>query len=295
MRRTSTRRFLLIGALAALFVVLFFLIACVNELEFLPGKPLPEPTGGEPIAGTTPLLDLSSLTQILPTALSVLLCLTLSAFLIYLILFRQFRWQLLRWILACAMFLVLLHVFNPARHELPSDLEEEAGGRGDASTQVSVQLEIPPIEPPNWGVILLSAGLALGVGGLLTLLVVKLYPILRARRTRNAFFEELSEQAGRAAAQIRAGGNPYDVVLRCYKEMSDLLSRREQIHHAIALTPREFARLLRTQGVEDHHVDRLTAIFEEVRYGRRSGPPFAREAVFCLEAIQKAYAPVGAA
>ncbi|MCK4681559.1 DUF4129 domain-containing protein, partial [Candidatus Bipolaricaulota bacterium] len=54
-------------------------------------------------------------------------------------------------------------------------------------------------------------------------------------------------------------------------------------------TPREFAERLRSSGMMVVHVDRLTAIFEQVRYGGRPGEAFVDEATASLEAIEEAY------
>ena len=82
-----------------------------------------------------------------------------------------------------------------------------------------------------------------------------------------------------------------DAVRWCYKEMVALLCTQASVSGVAALTPREFAGALRARGMEDEHVDRLTAIFEQVRYGGRPGIAFADEATACLDAIRVAYEP----
>jgi hypothetical protein len=71
--------------------------------------------------------------------------------------------------------------------------------------------------------------------------------------------------------------------------MSETVSREERIPNFSYFTPREFAARLRSSGMMLAHIDRLTAIFEQVRYGGRSGGAFVDEAIGCLEAIEEAY------
>ena len=71
------------------------------------------------------------------------------------------------------------------------------------------------------------------------------------------------------------------------------MSQAQHIPNYSYFTPREFATHLRKRGMKDEHVDRLTRIFETVRYGGRSGVGFVDEAIACLESIQRAYEIVG--
>jgi hypothetical protein len=52
------------------------------------------------------------------------------------------------------------------------------------------------------------------------------------------------------------------------------------------MTPREFEARLATAGLREDHIQRLTRLFEAVRYGTQSpGKREEREAVDCLTAI----------
>ena len=99
---------------------------------------------------------------------------------------------------------------------------------------------------------------------------------------------QLVHSVNAAASRLRAGDDPKTVVLRCYQEMLDILSRRGRIVHE-HLTPREFADSLVNAGMAEHHVDELTEVFELVRYGERGGQELADRAVVSLEAIRDAY------
>jgi len=206
---------------------------------------------------------------------------------------RRFRRSLLiSSIVALALLLALMHV-RPPEGPLLEEPQPVVGAFLKGSTEGEIQVEIPEPSPPNWVVILIAVGAAVLAAVLAVLFYLNVYPVLRRRRKGDGLLAELAVRAGEAMERIHAGTDLRDAVQRCYKEMSDLLSREVNIHDVAVLTPREFAQGLRARGMQDQHVDRLTAIFEQVRYGGRESAAFADEAIACLEAIQRAYAPVG--
>lgn len=100
----------------------------------------------------------------------------------------------------------------------------------------------------------------------------------------------LAALAQAALADIRAGGDLRDTVLRCYRDMSQVLRERRGLEREQAMTPREFAEYLAAEGLRDEHIQRLTRLFERVRYGGTSADERdSREAVECLGAIVAAY------
>ncbi len=201
--------------------------------------------------------------------------------------FRRFLLHQLAPILVLALFMLLFFAFfHPKRAQTssytphPAPVQQPAGTTGQGYTPSAVN-------PPNWSVILIALGTAAAIVGL------GFGVWWRFRRTGAGLEErdvlaELGEEAGAAAARIRRGDSPRDVVIDAYKEMCEILSRR--VENPDYLTPREFARRLHARGMRDEHVDRLTRIFEEVRYGHRAGDRFAADAIACLEEIRDAYA-----
>ena len=109
-------------------------------------------------------------------------------------------------------------------------------------------------------------------------------------RRRGDFLEDLAGLAERAAHDLRAGDELRNTILRCYRDMSLLLSKQKKIAIRQAMTAREFEQHLNTLGVRDDHVHQLTRLFEWVRYGRHeTNETEEREAIACLEAISKEY------
>ena len=78
--------------------------------------------------------------------------------------------------------------------------------------------------------------------------------------------------------------------MRCYWEMSQILSKERNLHRPRGMTVREFEQYLADYGLRTEHIQQLSRLFERVRYGRKSpGPREEQEAMACLKAIVKAY------
>lgn len=85
---------------------------------------------------------------------------------------------------------------------------------------------------------------------------------------------------------LSAGRNSTDVIINCYFRMSDVIANKHKIHRRDAMTPAEFAVQLQNAGLPAEAVQRLTRLFEKVRYGnRRTEPKDVDEAVTCLTTI----------
>jgi hypothetical protein len=102
--------------------------------------------------------------------------------------------------------------------------------------------------------------------------------------------ELLALEARRAIDTLHAGRDLKDTVLRCYREMSQVLQEQRGIQRQKGMTPREFEKYLAEIGLRDEHIRRLTRLFESVRYGDNvSSERDKREAMDCLRAIVRAY------
>lgn len=98
--------------------------------------------------------------------------------------------------------------------------------------------------------------------------------------------DEIARIARSSLNDLSSGRNSSDVIINCYLRMSDVVSNRRQLHRAVAMTPHEFALRLEQAGLPGDAVNRLTRLFEAVRYGdRKSGPKDVNEAVSCLKTI----------
>ena len=100
--------------------------------------------------------------------------------------------------------------------------------------------------------------------------------------------QAFAEQAAETAMRIRQGHPLQGEVIRCYREMDLLLSKRRRIKPTY-LTPREFANSLREFGIQSEHIQQLTELFELVRYGDRDDESMAQQALACLDRLRSVY------
>lgn len=98
--------------------------------------------------------------------------------------------------------------------------------------------------------------------------------------------QKLVRSAQSALRQIDAGQNLRDVVLRCYHEMTRVVAERHHLIRPEHITPHEFVHSLERIGLPAEQVQRLTSLFEMVRYGHKiPGAPERAEAIACLNAV----------
>jgi hypothetical protein len=98
--------------------------------------------------------------------------------------------------------------------------------------------------------------------------------------------EEIARIARSSLHDLTSGRDSSDVIINCYLRMSEVVSNKRQLHRSVAMTPHEFALRLEQAGLPGDAVNRLTRLFEVVRYGdRKSSPRDVNEAVNCLTTI----------
>jgi uncharacterized membrane protein len=97
---------------------------------------------------------------------------------------------------------------------------------------------------------------------------------------------EIARIARSSLRDISSGRDSSDVIINCYLHMSDVVADKRKLRRNEAMTPQEFAVRLERAGLPGEAVQRLTRLFETVRYGdRKSGPREVNEAVGCLNTI----------
>ncbi len=195
------------------------------------------------------------------------------------------RRTVLRYLLASVLIAaLLLYLYNRTQ------LEVEAVQPEDQGTGVAVPAPPPlpakenapePPTPPDWAVYVTALGLA---GGAL-FLGWRLW--LRRIRSRQVW--ELREAVHEAVTSLEQGAPWADVVIQCWDKMIRILSRRVKGIDAPQMTPREAALHLRALGFTEEAIAKLTALFEEVRYGRKESEPRRAEALAALSAVEQAY------
>ena len=115
------------------------------------------------------------------------------------------------------------------------------------------------------------------------------YLYLRFFRKTASTTDQLKAGAEDALSDIQKGEDLRNVIIRCYEDMSRVLNEQRDIQRHQAMTPREFERQLEGLGLPQTAVQRLTRLFEEVRYGNAElGQAAEQEAIFCLTTIAEA-------
>ena len=282
---------------ASAVVALVLLAGGLSDLEFMPGRPHPllDRLGDllRAIFGSIP--DSQGFGPLFVVAIWVALLL-LIVLLFYAIIMpktkaRGSRWLgYLMWILA----LYLLLRFRPdSSGELlrgaPALLPTLASTRGAVTPgpdEIVASAAQTSSSSPQWVVLSVALILALLVMGGLWGTARFFWDRHRAPASP---LEQLAREAQEALVALEAGADVKDTVMRCYFEMSRVLDEQRGLRRAGAMTPREFERQLKASGLPGVHVERLTRLFEGVRYGARvTNEQEEGEAAACLAAIVEA-------
>jgi hypothetical protein len=176
---------------------------------------------------------------------------------------------------------------EPPELELVTELTRELEPEEELLPEEIEWDEVEPFTPPPlWVVMLASFGVVLV---LLTAVAGLGYYLWFNLRPTDPPLVELGREAQSAVDSLRRGGRLYDVVIRCYHEMSHVLSESRGINRSEVMTPREFENYLAAMGLPQEPISGLTRLFEEVRYGtKESGPLEEERALASLTAIVEA-------
>lgn len=284
---TSQRRIRLILFLSAL-VMLMFLATAMPAMTFEAGGPFPfgiftgdiSPEAPQQSVGSTGDGSIFRLVSI------IVIWIGLPLAVIYLFVSPEGRQRLLRMLPMIFILMALLFWLDQVEQE-PREVEGEGALGGEFGLPTEPLPPVPEFvaDPPQW--------LLTGVNVLLVLLFLGLtYLLWRLfNRQREPEPEALIiKEAERALADLHAGEDLKNTIIRCYAEMSNVLQRDKHIKRRRGMTVREFEDQLMAMGLDDDHISRLTRLFEQVRYSTQSlGGREEREAVDCLNAIIRTY------
>jgi len=289
MSAPAARRFPLIALAIALVALLLVLAGNLHRISFLPGKPLlSAPGDGSQIAGGDGVAAPVGATIF--RVLAVFLAASVLVLLIGAIFHPTYR----RILLACLVILGIFWILDRfAARDPEAEAPAEQGAFGPLATGLPTdEIVVPPIEPSSSARLAVAFALAGIAVGAFAYFGHRLALVRRRRRDSASDLDQIADRVGAAADRIRAGADPADAVLRCYAEMLQIVVRVERVNPT-HLTPREVAASLRRLGMAAEHVARLTEMFELVRYGARSGRPFAPAALAALDAVRTAYSASG--
>lgn len=286
----------MLGSMAVVVVAVVLLAAGLGNVELQPGRPFSWGRIEEMRRGVNPPLatDGSPLETFVRVVMLTMLIL-LPIALVSVLASREARWKLIKIVGRWTVFAVLIYFIAqlaPKTGETQTNMTPCDGQTATVAGSPCVEpglVEQAPVpqqpdfiaQPPEWAVGLVSLVLAA------TILAVAWW-FVRHRRSPpvEAEAEQLAAEAEEALAELRAGGDLRDAVMRCYSEMSDVIGQQRGLARRGSMTPREFEQFLMNAGLRDEHIQRLTRLFEAVRYGgRATGERDRREAIDCLAAI----------
>lgn len=279
----KNRKFWILIAAAVAIVALFLLSSSLSTVEFLPGKPFPWGlfmTGSRETLPPPSFGEMMSLVTILRVAILILLPITV----IYLIFTKEGRRRAVRIVIQVLLFMLLMSIIIERQASMPVTPEQ---GMTNLSPLEEMQFEPPPEFIPG-DMRDLTTILSLGLAVVLTIVIVTaLYIFWRRRRLeQDNTLLELARGAQEALDDIQAGGSLRNAVIRCYAEMSRVISEKRNIERGSTVTSHEFEEHLVKAGLPKTPVYELTHLFEEARYGNRDpGPAEEQRAVACLSAI----------
>ena len=108
---------------------------------------------------------------------------------------------------------------------------------------------------------------------------------------RRRVLSAVSAEATTALAELKSGAELRHVIIETYRAMGEAVSQTKGISRSKNTTPREYEERLVDAGLPSDAVERLTRLFELVRYGGQSlGEQSRTEAENCLQAIINACA-----
>lgn len=281
-------KFWILIAAAVAIVALFLLSSSLSTVEFRPGKPFPWGLlgmGSDEIPPTPEIGEMVSLVTIIRIVMLVLLLLTL----VYMIFTKEGRRRAVRVLIQLLLFMLLMSIVIERQASMPAAPEI---GMADLSPLEEMQFEPPPEFVPG-DMQDLTTLLSLGLAVVLTIVIVTaLYIFWRRRRLeQDDTLTELARGAQEAIDDIQAGGNLRNAVIRCYAEMSRIISEKRNIERGSTMTSHEFEEQLVKAGLPKAPVYELTHLFEDARYGNRDpGPAEEQRAVACLSSIVTAVA-----
>jgi hypothetical protein len=207
--------------------------------------------------------------------------------LIYAIFSQEGRRQLISGVMMIVLVLAACAIFNSMMQQQGvREVEEQPVAATQEPTEQAAgePTDVFTANTPEWMVLAASVAVALLLGGVVLGVAWVLWR--RAHPLEPDAPDALAEQALDALDALRAGGDLQETVLRCYREMSQVVRQERGLQRSADMTPREFEQALQSRGMPGDAVRQLTRLFEQARYGhQRLGIDAEQQAIASLDAI----------
>ena len=204
----------------------------------------------------------------------------------------ELRKRLIRIVIRVALTYWLLYIlFTRYPQVLAPILDLNVAMQGNAPAASQSSSPMPEFMPPQTTSLiayLVSFGIAL-CAALVLWKAFSLWREYNASRVGEESLQKIARLARVARSSLLAlssGRDSTDVIMNCYFRMSDVVADRRRLQRDAGMTPGEFAIRLEHAGLPADAVQRLTRLFEHVRYGsHRAARAEVNEAVACLTSI----------
>jgi hypothetical protein len=281
---------LTLAVLALLSLVL--LTNALRRMDFLPAQPI---GGGSSNQWTGQSLDLGGMVKTVAEIpfwkqLVFWAVLFLVLLLITSLLSPELRKQLIHAFLRTAgSGLILFYIIKRQPQLFAGFLSRLSGVGENLTISPEIDSSPAPVFVPPQEVSWLSFAVTLGLILALALLIWWANRLWARIREMNASRESLNEIAAIARDSLndlKTGRNYDNAIVECYDRMSDVIAKKQGLQRAHAMTPSEFASRLTRAGLPRDPIQKLTSLFESVRYGRQpAGQMEINQAINCLTSI----------
>lgn len=222
------------------------------------------------------------------TQLSVWAIFILMFVLIGLLMTPEWRKRLIKIAIRVAVIYWGLYIVFVRYRDILVEMGINAGALNAANSTGASTGNTPPEFLSARTISIASTLLSFGIALLLIVLAWKAYSFWKELNTAGSepALKKIAKIARSSINDLSSGRNSTDVIVNCYFRMSDAVAEKRKLHRKAAMTPAEFAMQLEGAGLPSDAVQRLTRLFEGVRYGnRRTNPKDVNEAVSCLTTI----------
>jgi hypothetical protein len=143
---------------------------------------------------------------------------------------------------------------------------------------------VPPQEV-SWLSFAVTLGIILAVI-LLIWWVNRFWVRIREMNTSRESLNEIAAIARDSLNDLKVGRNYDNAIVECYDRMSEVIAKRQGLQRTHAMTPSEFSARLTRAGLPRDPIQKLTSLFESVRYGKQTaGQAEINQAMHCLTSI----------
>jgi hypothetical protein len=281
MKKSSNKIIILVvGVISILFLVI--LIAGMGNLVFKPAVPFAYRVEARAVLdpGQPP-----SWNSFIYFVIILAIILVAIFFLLPPDLRKKYLWGLVRLaVIGLVLFLVLSQISSGKPMALPTQ-----GAGGPAMTVQPDNTDTPALQvtPVEYTSPEVSPWTSYGVAfGFLLIVAGVGWWVLSHRKQPAPPYAALAEIARTTLGDLEAGKDWGDAVLNCYFRMTKAVEEWRGIHRRESMTTLEFSHYLASAGLPGEAVDRLTGVFERVRYGgKKPSPGDVKEATDCLAKI----------